>query len=197
MKLKGIKLFWIYMFIAIITAMALLDIYIHDFRTVIPNQVYRSRQLSGQQLIKTVDEYRLKSILNLRGAHPGDDWYNHEVNVSKQNHIQHYNISLDSNTLPTPSQFRKLVHIIGTAPRPLLVHCESGVDRSGLASAISILLANGSLQHAKRQVSWHYFVFKHESTGKQFFRSYDAWLTKHKIEKSSREHFLQWLSQYR
>ncbi len=178
-----------------VLALALLDLFLHDFHTVIPHQIYRSRQLSKQQFAKAIDQYKLKSILNLRGAHPGTAWYDNEIQISKQEMVHHYNVALNSTRLPTPKQFQRLVNIIETAPRPLLIHCESGVDRSGLASAISLILANQPLQDAQKQISWEYFVLKPDSTGKQFMALYKKWLMRNNTA-SSKKNFLQWLNQY-
>jgi protein tyrosine/serine phosphatase len=45
-----------------------------NFNTVIKGELYRSGQISPQQLKVYVAEYGIKTIVNLRGDNHGDDW---------------------------------------------------------------------------------------------------------------------------
>ena len=166
--------------------------YLHNFYEVLPGQVYRSRQLSKQELIDVTHRYHIKSIINLRGAHPGLVWYQEEMAAANDEHIMHYDIALKSKTLPNPATLKDLTHLIASAPRPLLIHCQSGVDRTGLASAIALILANSSMDDVAKQVSIRYFVLSENSTGKQMLRQYNAWLIK-QGKTTSRENFILWL----
>jgi len=181
--------------ILVILALIILDLYVHNFHTVIPNEVYRSQQLSGAQFTHVIKDYHIKSILNLRGNNQGQAWYAAEINASKKADVKHYNIALKSKVMPTPKQMNRLVHILNTAPKPLLLHCESGVDRSGLASMISLILADVPLKTAEQEVSMRYFVLSDQSVGLQFLRRYKAFLAKHKLQ--SNKHSLdEWLKIY-
>lgn len=186
----------IFIGILIVATLTVLDLYLHDFHTVIPNQVYRSRQLSAEQFNAVIHQYGIKSILNLRGANPKNHWYINEIAIAKQDQVNHFDIALKSTQLPSVEDFQKMVTILETAPRPILIHCESGVDRSGLAATVSLLLADAPLQTAEQQESWKYFVLSHESVGKQFLRIYKKWLDENHLT-TSKQNFLAWLKQYR
>lgn len=182
--------------VAILAAIVIYDLYIHNFHVVIPKQVYRSRQLSQAQFTQVIQQYHLKSIINLRGAHPTLHWYQQEMHAVKKAHIKHYDIALNSKTLPSPSQLKRLVKLLASAPRPLLIHCESGVDRSGLAAVIILILNNAPMDTIKSQVSLRYFVLSNKSVGKQLLRQYEAWLKEHGL-KTNRINFYKWLKGYK
>jgi predicted protein tyrosine phosphatase len=44
-----------------------------------------------------------------------------------------------------------LIETLETAPKPLLMHCRNGVDRSGMASAVAAMLDGQGLEAALRQ----------------------------------------------
>lgn len=193
--MKILKISFAIILVVLIISLVVLDFYVHDFRTVIPNQVYRSAQLSTAQFQATINKYHIKSIVNLRGINAGSNWYTDELAISTFMHVNHYNVALDSSVLPSTANFKKLVSILQTAPRPILIHCESGVDRSGLAAAVILLLGNHSLNTAAKQVSWKYFVLTDDSVGKQFLQMYEKWLAANHLT-TSKENLLRWLAQY-
>jgi protein tyrosine/serine phosphatase len=167
--------------------------YLHNFHAVIPNQVYRSEQLSQTALEKVIKRYHIKTVINLRGAHPTLPWYQQEMTAANDEQVKHYDFALQSKTLPKPQTLQLLVNTIATAPRPLLIHCLSGVDRSGMASAIVLILNNDqSLSDIKRQVSYRYFVLSNKSVGKQLMAQYETWLQQNKLA-TSRANFLRWV----
>lgn len=172
------------------------NLYFYNFHTVIPQQVYRSNQLNEQQFIAVIQQYHLKTIINLRGNNPQAKWYQKELAASRKMHIHHIDIALESKHLPSAATFKELVAVLNQAPRPILIHCESGVDRTGFASALVLILANDpSLTNIERQVSLRYFVFSNKSIGKQFLTHYKLWLAQNHLT-TSRAHFLMWLNNY-
>ncbi len=150
-------------------------LYFHNFRVVIPDLVYRSTQLTAQDFRQVIETRHIKSILNLRGANQGEPWYDEELAVSQQMGVIHQDIALNSKELPPKKIITVLINQIRNLPKPLLIHCESGVDRSGFAADIALLLfTHSTLDDLEAQVSWRYFVFSKQSIGKQFLTSYNA-----------------------
>jgi len=128
-----------------------------NFHTVADGKVYRSGQLSEKQLSKYIEKYRVQSILNLRGRNEKADWWVNEVNLAERLGVSHYDVALSSKKQPGPEQFQEILCILQTAPKPLLIHCEAGADRSGLVSAVYLLEFEGySYQKARRQLSFIY-----------------------------------------
>ena len=183
----------IIIFIAV--AITILYLYLHNFSEVIPNQFYRSRQLSAPELSQAIKQYNLKTVINLRGAHPDQTWYHQEIFVTNTMHVQHEDFALKSKVLPDKQTLLNLIRAIQNDPRPILVHCQSGVDRSGLVSAIAILLTpNGTLDQAWEQESIKHFVLSPQSVGKQFLEKYQSWLQSEHYS-TTPELFLYWTKQ--
>ncbi|WFR94817.1 dual specificity protein phosphatase family protein [Rhizobium tumorigenes] len=106
-----------------------------NFHTVIPGQLYRSAQPSGAQLETYVHQYGIKTIVNLRGSND-QPWYQEETAVARRLGVQHIDFRMSATKILTVDKAIALIDIMKTAPRPILVHCMSGADRTGLFSLI-------------------------------------------------------------
>jgi protein tyrosine/serine phosphatase len=125
-----------------------------------PGQFYRSAQLDSSQFARVIRQDGIKTILNLRGAHAGAGWYDHELAVSKQFGVTHLDYGISAERMVTPAQIADLVKILRTAPRPILVHCQGGADRSGLVSALYEAVIQGKpAAQADDQLSIRYGHF--------------------------------------
>ena len=98
--------------------------------------LYRSAQLSKAEIAAVAQRYRIKSVLNLRGAHAGQRWYDDEVAESGQLGLIHYDYAVSAKRFVTGQQIAELLDIMRRAPKPLLIHCKSGADRTGLLAAL-------------------------------------------------------------
>ncbi len=124
---------------------------------VVPGQYYRCSQPTPGSLEATVRSLEIRTIVNLRGDNTGKDWYDAERTAANRIGVPMIDISLASNCPPTTRQFRQLIDVIDRAPRPILFHCQSGADRTGLASMMCQLVQPGrSLAEARRQISLRY-----------------------------------------
>jgi protein tyrosine/serine phosphatase len=98
--------------------------------------LYRSAQLSRNETRWAVRQYAIKSVLNLRGAHAGQRWYDDEIAASGELGLAHFDYPLSSKRFVTSQQIEEILDIVRAAPKPLLIHCKSGADRSGLVAAL-------------------------------------------------------------
>lgn len=104
--------------------------------------IYRSAQLDANALEKHIVSQNLKTFVNLRGPNPDKDWYRTESNIAKKNGITLIDIPLSSSERIRPDQARTYIDLINQAPKPLLIHCLNGSDRTGFISAV-YLIQNG------------------------------------------------------
>lgn len=130
---------------------------IGNFHAITPGEAYRCAQPDYGRLEYYMKTYGIRSIINLRGRNPGEKWYSDEIRFSAANGIKHYDIPLSASAEPSARQMHELMMIFKTAPRPVLIHCMSGADRSGLVSAMWKVAVDGEPKsEADRQLSIRY-----------------------------------------
>src|SRR6266536_3290552 len=66
--------------------------------------LYRSAQLSKAETRWAVQEYRIKSVLNLRGAHAGQRWYDEEIAAAGELGLTHFDYPLSAKRFVTSQQ---------------------------------------------------------------------------------------------
>lgn len=134
------------------------DAFIEDdnFR-VVDQDIFRSGQLRADEWSESYDEHPYRSVLNLRGSNEGQPWYTFEIEFAKKHSLTHYDYAISAKRLPTDLQMQEIVSILRAAPKPLLIHCNAGSDRSGLVSALykySVLGAPAD-EAAKQLSPWY------------------------------------------
>ncbi len=131
-----------------------------NIHVVEPGALYRSAQLKGEQLAEVFSKYDIRSVINLRGENRGELWYENELAVTVAHKVAHFDLGMGATSEPEPKVIAKLLKILRTAPRPILIHCYSGADRSGLAAALYERVVMGkSAQNAASQLSFRYGHF--------------------------------------
>ena len=125
-----------------------------NFHPVYDHQVYRSAQLSDNQLREKIEQYGIRSVLNLRGRKPDERWYRDEMAVGRELNVAHADYKLSARKELSVKQMAELVTLMRKLPKPLLVHCQGGADRSGLASALYLYaVQQDSAEKAADQLS--------------------------------------------
>lgn len=125
-----------------------------------PGRVYRSGQLWPSQLASLLQEKGIRTVINLRGENPGRDWYDDEIRVTTAAGVRHVSLPMSANVEPSEELLARLIATLGSAQQPMLIHCEAGADRSGLASALYKLINKGEEPaEADRQLSFRYGHF--------------------------------------
>ena len=128
-----------------------------NVREVEAGRFYRSAQLSGSNLKNVLRRYHIRSVVNLRGSNK-KAFYDSEIEVCRDLGIEHFDISMSAYRLPRPQELQDLLTTLDAAPRPTLIHCQQGADRSGLASTIYQSVYEGiPLDKAEQdQLTWRY-----------------------------------------
>ena len=128
-----------------------------NFHAITDGEAYRSAQLNRDKLGYYIRRYNIRSILNLRGENPDSDWYREELTVSVGNRIKHYDIALSSTKGPDENEIKQLMEVFKNAPRPILIHCKAGADRSGLVAAMwKVVIDQEPKSQAEKQLSIFY-----------------------------------------
>lgn len=125
-----------------------------NFHTVVPGEFYRSAQPSASQLEDYASRYGIKTVINLRGKNDKAAWYNEEIAAAERLGIQHIDFAMSASAIVTHDVAEQLVEVMKSAPKPILIHCKAGADRSGIVSAIySHQIAGFDQDRAERQLS--------------------------------------------
>lgn len=147
---------------------------------IIPGKVYRSAQPSGADVRDLVKGKGIRTVVNLRGLCDDFDWYRAEATATGELGVSQEDICLSANTLPPPSELRRLLEVLDRTEYPILIHCRRGADRTGLVAVMSMLLfTDATLGEARRQLlpGYGHFRFGRAAAIDEFFDFYDRWLT--------------------
>ena len=149
-------------FVAVLAALIGLQFYFGNKHTSIPGELYRSAQPTGEDIEKFSARYGIKSIINLRGENADAPWYIEEVATAKELGITHINFRMKAARELTNEQAFELIEVMRKAPKPLLIHCRAGADRSGLAAALYLAgVAKAPEEDAEDQLSLRYGHLPH------------------------------------
>ncbi|HEV7308670.1 dual specificity protein phosphatase family protein [Ensifer sp.] len=107
-----------------------------NFHTLVAGEVYRSAQPGPEAISAYSKAYGIRTILNLRGEKKDERWYQDEVGAAAKNGITLINFPMSASATIDRKETDALMAILRDAPKPLLIHCRAGADRTGLVSTI-------------------------------------------------------------
>src|SRR4051812_12375915 len=132
-----------------------------NLATVRPGRVYRSGQLRAVDLGRVVRDRGIRTVLNLRGAHPDQAWYRAERAATLGAGATQVDMAMSSCEWMSRDQARMLVKVLDTCDYPVLIHCWRGAERTGWVSAVTELLRpGGTLDDARGQFSLRYLFVR-------------------------------------
>ena len=128
-----------------------------NFHSVVAGEVYRSAQPSGDMLSRYQRDHGVRTVINLRGENASSAWYQDEIATSRRLGIRHIDFRMSAKRGISKKEAWRLIEVMQRAPKPLLIHCESGADRTGLASALYVAaVARLGERAAETQLSLRY-----------------------------------------
>lgn len=146
-----------------------------NFHTITHGEAYRSAQLDRDELEYYIKKYGIKSILNLRGDHLNAKWYKEEIKTCEDNHVAYYSVALLASCEPSERDVRNIIELFSSMPRPVLIHCKHGADRSGLVAAMwKVIVDKEPKSEARKQLSPMFFHFSIGSTA-SLDRFFEKW----------------------
>ena len=128
-------------------------IHIHGNFYQVNDDVFRSGQLNKYNLEYYIKNYKIKSILNLRGS-SHKQYYIDEMNISNKYDVKHIDYEISNRKFLDFNKTSEIIHIMRNAPKPLLIHCAGGADRTSLAAALyQYSINNKSIKQSKKEFS--------------------------------------------
>ncbi len=126
--------------------------------------VYRSNHPTAKRFAK-MKAQGMKSVLNLRGSH-GAAHYLTEQEICKELGLTLVNISMQARNAPPGEEILAMIRAFRTLEKPFVMHCKSGADRAGFASALYLLVIEGRpMPEARRMLGLKYLHVKQSKTG--------------------------------
>jgi protein tyrosine/serine phosphatase len=131
---------------------------LYNYHTVTPD-VARSAQPYLGFASGFFTQAGIKSIINLRGENPDWSWWRREKALAASLGLAHADIRMSSRLIPARATLVLLFDVFDAVPKPILLKCSGGQDRTGLASGLYLLHAKGwgALEEAKGHLRfWPY-----------------------------------------
>ena len=98
-------------------------------------EIYRSAQPSNKELRMLCEQLGVKSVLTLRNWHDDKD-------EGKDLPLTLYRVNMEADEVD-PVKVAQALKIIAEAPKPMLIHCWHGADRTGLMIAAYRITTQG------------------------------------------------------
>ena len=93
------------------------------------NLIFRSKKLNSSQLQERVTQHKIKSILCLA------ECTDLEKKISRELGLRYFDLSMNIPEIEL-DDLHHVVKVLKKAPKPLLIHCRQGADRTGMAAAL-------------------------------------------------------------
>jgi len=127
-------------------------------------QVYRGNQPTHKGF-EALKARGLKSVLNLRGASESAHYYV-ESESCEQLGLTLVNANLHARHAATRTEILRVIDAFSTIEKPFLMHCKSGADRAGFASAMYLIeVEKRSVSEARKMLSFRFVHIKWSKTG--------------------------------
>ncbi|MCE5277563.1 MAG: tyrosine-protein phosphatase [Planctomycetaceae bacterium] len=148
MKLK--RRTWLYAaatIVVVIAAVIVWEVWLEDypvrqFGVVEEGVLYRSAQPTEAAWRRLRDDYKIRTVVSLREEEPDAAWCQLEKQFCAANGIGYVSMPIGPYEI-TDEQLQTLLKLIGDPQRqPVLVHCELGKARTGVAVAAYRIAAN-------------------------------------------------------
>ena len=127
-------------------------------------RAWRSAQPAPHH-IRALAQRGIRTIVNLRGERASGSYWLEQA-ACERNGINLVNLPMRSRRAPTRDELANAIAIFDRVEYPMLMHCKSGADRTGLMSMLYLHLKEGvPMAVARRQLSLRYGYFRWTTAG--------------------------------
>ena len=140
------------------------------FRIAYPNlhrlghQAWRSSQPAPHH-IRALAGRGTRTVLNLRGERDCGSYFLERAACQRYG-VELVNFHIRARRAPLPEEIKAAIALFDQMQYPMLMHCKSGADRTGLMSVLYLWLKEGvPLAEARRQQSLRFGYFRHGKAG--------------------------------
>jgi protein tyrosine/serine phosphatase len=116
---------------------------LYNIHWIVPGEAARSAQAYVGLLGRFLRANGLKAVINLRGRHPNFGWWKYETETCTRLGLVHFDAMMDSRRLPLKEMLVALIEAFDAAPRPFVIKCSGGQDRTSFAAALYIVHRDG------------------------------------------------------
>src|SRR6201991_4225184 len=143
---------------------------LYNFHWVVPGEAGRAMQAWAGGLKTFLRRRGIKSIINLRGRNDDLSWWKKETADAESIGVAHLDAMLDSRKVPTKAMLVTLIKSFDAAPKPFLLKCSGGQDRTSFAAALYLIHRDGWSAMEKARAQFARFPYLH------FPKSQQRWL---------------------
>ena len=127
-------------------------------------RAWRSAQPAPHH-IRTLARLGIRTIVNLRGERASGSYWLEEA-ACERHGIRLVNLAMRSRRAPTRDELTNAIALLDQIDYPMLMHCKSGADRTGVMSVIYLHLKEGvPMTIARRQLSLRFGYFRWTTAG--------------------------------
>ncbi|MFP3936945.1 MAG: fused DSP-PTPase phosphatase/NAD kinase-like protein [Phycisphaerae bacterium] len=167
-----------------------------NFHAIVPGLAYRCAQPGPSQLRRWTERYGLRTVINLRGK-SSRDFYAAERAAAEELGLRMVDVRLSAMGHPPRPQLMRLIEALENSPRPVLLHCRAGADRTGLAAVLAAMAIGGQdYATAREQLSWQYgHIDDHTDRIAGLLHRYERFCSEAGIDTGGWEQFRRWASE--
>lgn len=143
---------------------------LYNFHWIIPGEAARAAQAYAGFLGPFLGRHGIRGLINLRGNNPRFGWWRYERRVTEMRGVAHLDVMLDSRMLPLREMLVSLFDAFDRAPRPFLIKCSGGQDRTSFAAALYLIHRGGWAARDRALSQFARFPYLH------FPKQHQRWL---------------------
>ena len=175
---------------------SILFFFYHPYRfyEVIAGRLYRSVQLSPDDLDNIINKEGIKTIINFRDEINGKRWLDYGEKICAQYKVVLLNFDIETNKLPKYSVCQGVINSLTKVERPILIHSMNSLDITGFFSGLALCLEkNPPLLVIEDQFSLRFGLIPlFRSAGPPILSKYKDWLQK-RSKSHSRKALFHWM----